>query len=290
MWVLHPKPTNTPSVPSRACSKLPLPMRANVRNVDDVVAFLRYVHAYQSLLWNKLVSARIKQHGMNVVPGDLILADKDDARSSCHPEDEQKIRVRVVTAEDVAANTYKITDVVMPLPGYAVVFPSNEVGEYCRQLLTEDGLEGYSFRHKENDYTLSGAYRHMCVVPGDVSWKVHAYTDEKQSLILSDADLLEGKAELPSQVPAGEGGKRALALAFTLPPSTYATMLVREVIKMPTDSNFQTSLNPRGVSGQTATTTAGAGIGAGTGAGGAAAVLASSGGGGGGEGTPSGKP
>ena len=215
---------------------------------------LMYVHAYQSLLWNKLVSARIKQHGLEVVAGDLILADKDDARASCHPDDEQKIRVLVVTAADVAAGTFKITDVVMPLPGYAVVLPSNELGDYLRQLMTEDGLAGYDFRHKEKDYTLSGAYRHMCVLPSDVSWKVHDYTDEKKSLVLSDADFLEGKTELTPQVAAeGKVARRALALAFTLPPSTYATMLVREVIKMPTDSNYQTSLNPKGKGGQTST-------------------------------------
>lgn len=32
-----------------------------------------YVHSYQSLIWNKAVSYRLKKHGFKVIPGDLIL-------------------------------------------------------------------------------------------------------------------------------------------------------------------------------------------------------------------------
>ena len=47
-------------------------------------------------------------------------------------------------------------------------------------------------------------------------------------------------------LPTADGLKRALLLNFTLPPSTYATMLVREVIKISTDSFSMTAMNPHG--------------------------------------------
>jgi tRNA(Glu) U13 pseudouridine synthase TruD len=36
-----------------------------------------------------------------------------------------------------------------------------------------------------------------------------------------------------------EGAYQALLLQFQLPSSAYATMLIREITKMPTDSGFQ---------------------------------------------------
>ena len=50
----------------------------------------------------------------------------------------------------------------------------------------------FSFRHKVKDYSLSGAYRHMIAVPTNFSHQVVSYTDEKVSLIRSDAEVLQG--------------------------------------------------------------------------------------------------
>jgi tRNA(Glu) U13 pseudouridine synthase TruD len=113
---------NTEGTPSKG-AKEPYDWVAGFNGIGRNMR-LMYVHAYQSLLWNQLVSARHKQHGMKVVVGDLVLADTSDTRGSCHPDDEQKVRVRVLTQAEVDTNAVKITDVVMPLPGYAVVFPA----------------------------------------------------------------------------------------------------------------------------------------------------------------------
>ena len=34
---------------------------------------LMYVHSYQSYLWNRVVSRRIREHGLQLVAGDLVL-------------------------------------------------------------------------------------------------------------------------------------------------------------------------------------------------------------------------
>lgn len=34
-----------------------------------------YLHAYQSLIWNKVVSRRVKEFGLRVLPGDLVEAE-----------------------------------------------------------------------------------------------------------------------------------------------------------------------------------------------------------------------
>jgi hypothetical protein len=38
----------------------------------------------------------------------------------------------VLTEEDIKSNKYSITDVVLPLPGHAVIYPTNEIGKMYR--------------------------------------------------------------------------------------------------------------------------------------------------------------
>ena len=60
---------------------------------------LLYVHAYQSWLWNTLVSERIQLFGTTVVVGDLVL---NEARDDEVTADQQQPRVRVIESEGEA--------------------------------------------------------------------------------------------------------------------------------------------------------------------------------------------
>uniref|UniRef100_A0A8C0SDN1 Pseudouridine synthase 7 n=1 Tax=Canis lupus familiaris TaxID=9615 RepID=A0A8C0SDN1_CANLF len=124
-----------------------------------------------------------------------------------------------------------------PVPGDLVL---KGVSEAYREMLTADNLDIDNMRHKIRDYSLSGAYRKIIIRPQNVSWEVVAYDDPKIPLFNTDVDNLEGK---PPPVFASEGKYRALKMDFSLPPSTYATMAIREVLKMDTSIKNQTQLN-----------------------------------------------
>lgn len=38
---------------------------------------LMYVHSFQSLVWNRIVSRRIKTFGLQPIEGDLVLSEKE---------------------------------------------------------------------------------------------------------------------------------------------------------------------------------------------------------------------
>ncbi|EPQ05659.1 Pseudouridylate synthase 7 like protein [Myotis brandtii] len=184
---------------------------------------LMYIHSYQSYVWNNMVSKRIEEYGLTPVPGDLVL---------------KGATATYIEEEDV--NNYSIHDVVMPLPGFDVIYPKHKISDSYREMLTADNLDIDNMRHKIRDYSLSGAYRKIIIRPQNVSWEVVAYDDPKIPLFNTDVDNLEGK---PPPVFASEGKYRALKMDFSLPPSTYATMAIREVLKMDTSIKNQTQLN-----------------------------------------------
>ncbi|XP_055011844.1 pseudouridylate synthase 7 homolog, partial [Boleophthalmus pectinirostris] len=184
---------------------------------------LMYIHSYQSVLWNTMVSRRIEAFGLKPVEGDLVLKG-----TTAH----------VLSAEEVA--THSIHDVVMPLPGFDVIYPSHHVGSGYREMLEADGLDIDNMRHKIKDYSLAGAYRRVVIRPTDVSWEVIQYDDPRVPLVHTDVEKLENKT---APVFNTEGKYRALRMEFSLPSSTYATMAIREVLKLDTSIKKQTELN-----------------------------------------------
>ncbi|XP_033370671.1 pseudouridylate synthase 7 homolog isoform X5 [Parus major] len=202
--------------PAAALKKLPVK-----RCVEGQL--LRGLLNYQSYVWNNMVSKRIEEYGLRAVPGDLILKG-----------------ATAVHIEEGDVDNYTIHDVVMPLPGFDVIYPKHKIGEAYKEMLVADNLDINNMRHKIRDYSLSGAYRKIIIRPQNVNWEVVAYDDPKIPLFTTDLDKLEGK---PLPVLPTDGKFRALKMEFSLPPSTYATMAIREVLKMDTSIKNQTQLN-----------------------------------------------
>ncbi|KAF9427759.1 multisubstrate pseudouridine synthase 7 [Podila epigama] len=206
---------------------------------------LMYVHAYQSYVWNHMVTERVRLYGCDkAVVGDLVAEDRDALEKSVVDEDGEKgpnfIRAKMLTAEDV--DQYTIFDVVLPVPGYDVIYPGHEVASKYKEWMAKDGLDPHQMRRSQKEYSLPGSYRCIMSKPENVEWEILRY-DEAESplpLTLTDLDVLNG-VEKPKGV---EGGKYvAVVLNLTLRSSQYATMAIREVCKQDTSSAFQSTLN-----------------------------------------------
>jgi tRNA pseudouridine13 synthase len=153
---------------------------------------LMYVHAYQSYVWNHMVSVRLTElDAMSIVEGDLVLKqgaslvlDDDDSEDtgamrvmaleekpdttatstssndsketkekketpSSSPKMDHSLpaselkkiladRVHIVTGDDVKSGRYKITDLVLPLPGHAVTYPTNIMATRYKEFMAKD--------------------------------------------------------------------------------------------------------------------------------------------------------
>ena len=92
-----------------------------------------------------------------------------------------------------------------------------------------------SFDSSVKDYRLPGDYRAMIVLPGDVTWSLVGHDDPIQDLIPSDKEALENKVGAGGTGDNEQGKYKSLILKFSLPSSSYATMALREVMKVGTD-------------------------------------------------------
>lgn len=152
---------------------------------------LLYIHAYQSLVWNEIVSRRIKTFGNAIQVGDLVFVDsvdenvlieeselsaeENDAEGNDADENDDneaddssepmvtdktnlpnepeisrfKAMVKALTAEDIASGSYSIFDIVLPLPGHDITYPSNECKSWFDQRLTQDGLSSEKLKSKQ---------------------------------------------------------------------------------------------------------------------------------------------
>ncbi|XP_067682997.1 pseudouridylate synthase 7 homolog [Haliotis asinina] len=198
---------------------------------------LMYAHAYQSYVWNAITSRRLAEFGYKVKVGDMVIPHNISWEGR-GMDDESKLQPIVVTDEN--QSEYSMQDLVLPLPGHDVIYPSGKVGSWYRELMEKDGIDIDNMKQKNKDYSLPGDYRHLLVTPRDVTWDVVTYNDFTVPLSQGDLDIMFNK---PQPKSVNEGKFRALRLEFSLPSSTYATMALREILKIDTSSTFQTSLN-----------------------------------------------
>ncbi|KAJ2920101.1 hypothetical protein MD484_g348, partial [Candolleomyces efflorescens] len=213
---------------------------------------LMYIHAYQSYVWNAIVSERIRTFGTDKpVVGDLVF-DKDVQKADrmevdgeeeevSNPQRNRKPyippKIKTLTEEDL--DKYSIFDVVMPLPGTDVAYPGGVLGERYRQFLLMDGLDPDNFVRRQKEYTLNGSYRAVLHLPKELSWSVMRYTDPDVSLAQSDEDKLLG---FDPPAVSDEGNFMALQIKLTLGTAAYATMALREITKTDTSTHIQTGL------------------------------------------------
>ncbi|CAI5785476.1 pseudouridylate synthase 7 homolog isoform X3 [Podarcis lilfordi] len=168
-----------------------------------------YVHAYCSKIWNEAAYYRIKIYGTRVVAGDLIFSATRS--ESCSLND----KVHIVTAAEEEANEYAINQVIIPMAGYNVRYPTNKVGEWYRKRLAHDGLQLYQFRLPSLQLNVPGCYRHLLKYPRDLSYRF----------------LKSGEEPVGTGDNSPKDPETSLSVSFWLDPSCYATVCLGEIMK-----------------------------------------------------------
>jgi tRNA pseudouridine13 synthase len=256
---------------------------------------LMYVHAYQSLVWNTVAGRRWENYGSKVIEGDLvIIGDKREGRKAEEEVDEDGeaivrpsaadsaakdgdfTRARPLTKAEAESGKFDIFDVVLPLPGWDVVYPKNEIGDFYKEFMGSEqggGLDPYDMRRKWKDYSLSGGYRKLLSRPADgMTFEVRGYDEENDQLVETDLERLEkarkqngmnGKVEEEDvkkedgdvemkddgELPVAkvDGDKFiAVILRLKLGSSQYATMALRELLKAGGLKSFKADFTGRG--------------------------------------------
>ncbi|CCK71311.1 pseudouridine synthase PUS7 KNAG_0G02550 [Huiozyma naganishii CBS 8797] len=215
-----------------------------------------YVHAYQSYIWNSVASKRIEMHGLDVIVGDLVVDDSVDSVKESIDEEEDLdedlrdatfIRAKALSQADIDSGKYSITDVVLPTPGFDIIYPSNkELSDLYVTTMAKDGMDPADMRRKVRDFSMAGSYRNVIQKPKELEYKIVHYDDPTQQLVNTDLEILNNKigqencqkymkVKLERYMPDKPDGKMtAVILKFQLDTSSYATMLLRELMKLET--------------------------------------------------------
>jgi tRNA pseudouridine13 synthase len=81
----------------------------------------------------------------------------------------------------------------------------------------------------------------MIARPTDLTARLVKYEDVEEPLIRTAFDVLDGRPEMP----ATEGLHSAVVMRFKLGVSSYATMLLREILRSDSSSAHQSTLNQK---------------------------------------------
>ena len=153
----------------------------------------------KSYVWNRVATERVRRLGISPVIGDLYIANDID-------EDGASTEVQVV--KNLAS--IDISQIVLPLPGYNVQYPTNEIGELYKSILSEDGVQ--FDKEKVSEATAKGSYRKLIQSANKLIWESiegdnGSHVDDSDDPIVSNAKF-----------------------TFELESGSYATMMLRELM------------------------------------------------------------
>jgi tRNA pseudouridine13 synthase len=190
------------------------------------------------MIWNKIVSRRLTTYGTEILIGDLYIKDMNTDNNVCYVTETNR-------------NEIKLEQLVLPLPGYDIKYPLNDIHLWYRDLLNEDGINIDQMKYHVKDYSLPGNYRQFIIRPGQVEHRIVYYDNIDDDPLKSDYERLMNQENSRSKngfysilyffvdVKSEFNKYTGLILAFSLPKSSYATMALREILHR-NESKLQT--------------------------------------------------
>ncbi|KAI1125009.1 pseudouridine synthase [Nemania abortiva] len=196
-----------------------------------------YGHAYQSLVWNFVASKRWERFGSQVINGDLVLVKSKSAALRLHDSEKETeeslawgdditaahnsgFAPHAVTEDDLQDRKYSIYDVVLPSPGWDVIYPPNEIGDFYAEFMGKPengGLDPHNMRRRQRDFSLPGSYRKLMGKLKRVpTASVQAYSNDLEQLVPTDLDIIRSrKAKEVAERNTRQQGAAASWNAFT---------------------------------------------------------------------------
>eukprot|EP00871_Galdieria_phlegrea_P005984 jgi/Galph1/873/GphlegSOOS_G5685.1 len=227
-----------------------------------------YVHAVQSYLWNAMATARMHPSNdlLYAMAGDLVfepepqkdinskpsvneeeptICDDTDFEDTIEDEDLNNTflsakNIKAVSHEVVQEKKYSIHQVVLPLVGSQVQWPENEVRQVAARILEDEGqIDFEALPRISQEFQFRGGYRPLIAIPRDVQYEFVHTKDRNEPLTTTEEEIFSSTGKSFSEnnkTTETTEGSIALVLQFTLRPSEYATMLLRELTKQDSSS------------------------------------------------------
>ncbi|CAB3398536.1 unnamed protein product [Caenorhabditis bovis] len=157
-----------------------------------------YVHAYQSLIWNKVASRRVREAYTQVTDTDVGFDGQPLPADSSH------------------------FDIHIPLPGINEKFKDTQAYKWTSECLAEDGVTHESFAPLRDRFAIGESSRPLFGRVEDVSWQFIKHPEPRSFL----QDGLYTRAIPDDQ---RNGPFTALQIKFNLASGCYATTALRQI-------------------------------------------------------------
>ena len=201
-----------------------------------------YAHAYQSLVWNHVASARLRLPPSAILPGDLVLvtqqmekeagaidAEAEEEEAEVDADSEMVVlaapaaadagsdsgfqRARPLTASEASSGLghYTLSDVVLPTPGWDIIYPAiRQLQGVYAAVMANDGLDPRRMKRPAREWSLPGSYRPLIgrFVDGQCACEVLRCRVGEQ-VVWTDLDaILAGGRHRRAAEEGGGGGKK----------------------------------------------------------------------------------
>ena len=215
-----------------------------------------YPHSYQSYIWNMSVSYRISKYGRKLIIGDIVKKHESlyQEKNQEEEEDEENVNKKkdninheekmkkiftdnfsYISEENI--NNYNFSDLVIPIVGYEIYYPKNDVTDFIQNLLKADDLSFKDFELHTVNFKSTGYYRKVVEKPlSNLVYEIITHDDP-------DIDLQTPYYNINPHPKVSGHKYTSVRFIFQLPQSTYATMLFRELTKSSSSGTYQAELS-----------------------------------------------